>query len=351
MEVSRYFVRDDARRRAVVKELGTRRLRFYLEEAGQMANFAGDHETALECYAESEAICQREEIMEYLRCAWWKLGDTQVSLGLLDDAARHFSEALDLSIASDRQADPLMYHARIAYVASLRGDVARADREFSAANAIQNQIDPDNQDLYGPRAIHWAEHLLRTGGEDRARKLTQANRKLCEDKYWFHRDAACCEWILGWLDTLAGKWPEAHAHLDRAKATFTAGHMIHDLARTLVTESLCWLGEGRHDAALAACERALELAAPRNYRLVHADALNLRARIALERPDSNPYAAGDDAEAALVLAEFCEYAWGQRDALELLARAHRALGNESEALRCADRAADWTRRLTRTQPE
>jgi len=127
--------------------------------------------------------------------------------------------------------------------------------------------------------------------------------------------------------------------------------MIYDFARTLVTESLCWLGEGRHDQALAACERALELAAPRNYRLAHADALNLRARIALERPDSNPSAARDDAEAALALAEFCEYAWAQRDALEVLARAHRALGNESEALRCADRAADWARRLTRTQAE
>ncbi len=348
MEVARYFVRDDARRRAVDKELGTRRLRFYLDEVGLMANFAGEPETALECYAESEAICRREEIREYLSHALGNLGDTQVSLGLLADAARHFFEALELSIASDRQAELLHDHARVAYVASLRGDVARADVEFSEASAIRKRRDGNG--LYGLDGIQWAEHLLRTGAADRARELTRANRKICERNSW-QRDVALCEWILAWLDTLAGQWPEAHAHLDRAKATFTTGHMICELARTLVTESACWLGEGRHDAALAACERALELAAPRNYRLVHADALNLRARIALERPNPDPAAARDDAEAALGLAEFCEYAWAQRDAFELLARAHRALGNESEALRCADRAADWTRRLTRTQPE
>jgi tetratricopeptide (TPR) repeat protein len=348
MEVARYFVRDDARRRAVDKELGTRRLRFYLDEVGLMANFAGEPETALECYAESEAICRREEIREYLRHALGNLGDTQVSLGLLADADRSFSEALELSIATDDHELLCWSRARVAYAASLRGDLARADLEFSEASAIRKRRDGNG--LYGLDGIQWAEHLLRTAGEDRARELTQANRKICETHFW-QGDVARCEWILGWLDTLGGKWSEAHAHLDCAKSTVTAGHMICELARTLVTESLCSLGEGRHDAALAACERALELAAPRNYRLVHADALNLRARIAFERPKPDPAAARDDAEAALGLAELCEYAWGQRDAFELLARAHRALGNESEALRCADRAADWNRRLTRTQAE
>ena len=128
------------------------------------------------------------------------------------------------------------------------------------------------------------------------------------------------EWILGWLDTLSGDWLNAHARLNRAKTTFTAGHMIYELSRVFVTESACYLGQGLWDLALNSCERAFQLAAPRNYRLIHADALNLRARIKLERPDPDLVGARDAAEAALQLAEFCDYHWARLDARALLGR-------------------------------
>ena len=95
--------------------------------------------------------------------------------------------------------------------------------------------------------------------------------------------------------------------------------MIYGLARTLLTECLCFFSEGKLDAAISSCERALDLAAPRNYRLVHADALNLRARIALARNDHST--ARDDAEAAFQIAQPREYAWAQRDSAEILASA------------------------------
>jgi hypothetical protein len=94
--------------------------------------------------------------------------------------------------------------------------------------------------------------------------------------------------------------------------------MIYDLARVFVTESACHIGERQWDLALAACERALQLAAPRNYRLIHADALNLRARIKLEHPNPDPTGARDDAEAALQLADFCDYHWARLDARAIL---------------------------------
>jgi len=82
----------------------------------------------------------------------------------------------------------------------------------------------------------------------------------------------------GWPDdpdaedpTLAALAPRnVRASSRRQKATFTAGHMIYELARAFVTESACYLGQGQWDLALAACERALQLAAPRGYRLIHA---------------------------------------------------------------------------------
>src|SRR4029077_8783853 len=130
------------------------------------------------------------------------------------------------------------------------------DAHFAEANAIENRI--EGSDLYSRRGIRWAEHLIRIHSEERARQLTEANRKIC-DTEGRQSDVARCEWMLGWLDTLSGDWPNAHAHLNRAKAIFTAGHMIYDLARVFVTESACHLGQGQWDLALAACERALQL--------------------------------------------------------------------------------------------
>jgi len=171
MEVARYFVRDDARRRAVEGGLGTLALSFYLSNVGLMADLAGEPETALEFYAESEAIYRRGDVKSNLCRALRNLGDAQISLGLLADAAGHFSEALDLAIAIDHQRQILKSHVFVAYAASLRGDVARADLEFSEANSIENRIDPAKDDLYSLHGIQWAEHLLRTATGDRARKL------------------------------------------------------------------------------------------------------------------------------------------------------------------------------------
>jgi tetratricopeptide (TPR) repeat protein len=120
--------------------------------------------------------------------------------------------------------------------------------------------------------------------------------------------------------------------------------MIQELARVHLTRAVCHFGEGHLAHALASCERALDLAAPRNYRLIHADGLVLRARIALARGDAT--AARNDAESALQIAEPCEYAWAERDACEVLAQAWSALDNRDEAARYADRAAGLNRRLT-----
>jgi len=120
--------------------------------------------------------------------------------------------------------------------------------------------------------------------------------------------------------------------------------MIERLARVHLTRADCRFGEGYLDRALAACERALDLAAPRNYRLIHADAMVLRARIALARGDTT--AARNDAESALQIADDCEYAWAERDACATLAQAWGGLGNYAEAARYAGRAASLNRRLT-----
>jgi hypothetical protein len=106
-----------------------------------------------------------------------------------------------------------------------------------------------------------------------------------------------------------------------------------------------------------AVEEALSLAAPRQMRLDHADALLLRARLQLDQAaDSNlvfvaaeeaANRASDDSDAALQIARECNYAWAERDALFLMARSsefiratERALSYNQEAEALSDRLAD-----------
>jgi len=343
MEVARWFVGDEERRGRLEAELGARRLSYYLNEVGLLAHYAGEPETAVTFYTQAEAVDRRKAFKAGLSAKLHNLAEAEISLGRLNDAVRQATEALELAVAIKADQKTRNRHARLASTASLRGDIDTAARAFAAANAIENRIGPDGDDLYSARGIQWAEHLLRTGQTSRARNLTTRNREVSERSSW-QQTVAQCEWMLGWLDAVDGDWHSAHRHLDQAEPTFTRGHMIQWLARVQLTRADCRLGEGYLDRALAACERALDLAAPRNYRLIHADGLVLRARIALACNDATT--ARNDAESALQIAEPCEYAWAERDACEVLAQAWRSLGNHAESTSYADRAANLNRRLT-----
>jgi tetratricopeptide (TPR) repeat protein len=343
MEVARWFVRDEERRKRLEAQFGARGLSFYLNDVGLFASNAGEPEAALPYYHAAEALDRQADDRINLSANLQNLAEVETALGHLGHAARHATEALENAILSkhdQRMRESLTY---LAFAASLRGDIDAAGKVFAEANTIENRIDPDGDDLYSGRGIRWAEHLLRTDQTVRAGKLTTRNREICERDSW-PQDIARCEWILGWLDVTESNWHSSHLHLDHAEATFTRGHMIQELARVHLTRAACHFGEGNLDRALAACERALDLAAPRNYRLIHADGLVLRARIAHARGDAA--AARNDAESALQIADDCEYAWAERDACEILVQAWGALANRAEAARYADRAANLNRRLT-----
>ena len=347
MEVARWFVRDEARRTSIREQLSNSHLGFYLNEVALFANYAGEPETALEFYPQHNQQKREDQEWMNLSIGLQNFGQTEVSLGLLTAAREHLSEALQLArkIEDDREIrQRLSWNG---FIASLLGNVVQADTAFSEANAIENLVHQEGLDLYSLNGIQCAEHLLRMGDSVKARQLTEANRNICQMNNWYE-DIGRCEWIFGWLDVLESRWDEAAEHLRAARDIFIRGHMIYDLSRLHVTESAMWLGRGDYRAAYDACERAREMAAPRNYRLVHADALVQRARIWLSLPAPQPGRARDDAEAALQIARFCNYAWAQRDACELLATACRQLGQPDEAARYQTEADQWSRRLTRS---
>jgi tetratricopeptide (TPR) repeat protein len=342
MEVSGWFVRDEDRQQRLEAKFGADRLLFYFSFVAGCAAVAGEPETALAYLAASQArASDRRSLSPVLQ----NLAELQISLGRLGDAVRHSNEALALTTNADPDETVRNRFADLAFATSMSGNIKAAAEAFADASAVQKEIDPDGCDLPGSTGALWAQHLVRTGQTSRARKLTARNRKICE-RYSDHQNVARYEWMLGWLDVLKADWHSAHHHLDQAEATFTGGHMIEELARVNLTRAACSFGEGNLDRAVAACERALDLAAPRNYRLIHADALVLRARIALASGDAT--GARNDAEGALQISELCEYPWAERDACEFLAEAWRILGNYAEAVRYAGRVANLNRRLTPT---
>jgi tetratricopeptide (TPR) repeat protein len=306
-------------------------LAFHCSEIGVFAHRAGETETALAFLRDGVRAYREHGPQEHLVMTLFNLGSVEISAGALADAAANCAEALELAAPDDKTGKRNAL-AFAGYAAMLRGDLEHAERAFKEADAIEKRR--AGLDLNADLGIQWAEHLICAGDLLRARQLTETNAEICKRNDW-HLQIAMCEWIFAWLDTLEGHFPSAHAHLDRAKDTFTSGHMIRDLARTLLTESECLLAEGNHAAAGASCERALQLAAPRSYRLIHSDALNLRARIRLSQSPADPLAASDDAEAALQIARPCEYYWAERDALGLLTRAHHLLNDSAKAQKYA----------------
>jgi len=259
---------------------------FYLSCAGQYASGAGEPETALKYYAESIATDPQWTDAEL---TYRNLGAAEVTLGQLSLASDHFIEALwrlAMSGLDQEQPDTLSWTA---YVSCLRGDLPRAEADFLQADTLASAIRGRTKG-HTRLTIRWAEHLLRTGATVRARELIEENRARWS-RDGSEDDLACCEWILAWLDALAKNWSDSHDHLERAKVTFTSGHMIHELGRVFITEAGCFLDQAHWQPALASCERAIQLAAPRSYRLIQADALCLRGRILLH--GSKP-GTGDD---------------------------------------------------------
>jgi tetratricopeptide (TPR) repeat protein len=344
LEIVSAFVKDNTRRREVALRLTQRRLGYYLNHAGVLAHLAGEPNRAVLFYEDRIRLHSEGRGDVNLSINLKNLGTTEVSLGLLSRAMDHFGDALELATKLGARSVERDCLAWVGHVASLRGDLLSPTAAFGQAIAIQVTLQGDDSDLYSGPGIRLAEHLIRIGNLADARDLTEVNRTRC-DSFGWHQDVARCDWILGWLDTLQGHWRQAHRRLDSAKTTFDLGHMINELSQTLLVKSLCYLGEANIDDAAIACERALQFVASRDYRLIHADALNLRAKI--EGQIGEAARARDDAEAALEIAEFCGYAWARREACEILAAAWAALpGGRNNAEHFQHLANTWRSNLS-----
>jgi tetratricopeptide (TPR) repeat protein len=112
------------------------------------------------------------------------LAELYAYLGDLVESTESAREAIALSDRAEKKNYKCYSLACLAYAAFLQGDGTRAGEAFQQAEALEREIDPSEQYLYGLRGIQHAEYLLRYGEVNYARRVTEANLKSCEEYHW-----------------------------------------------------------------------------------------------------------------------------------------------------------------------
>lgn len=337
------FVGEQARRDCCEKMLSTRSLSFYLNEGGLSGTYAGELELARQCLEQSSEIDRHLQDGLNLSSDLQNQSDLCLSLGELTVAEARSREALSLARGFEKEPSRVTRNtlASLGGVLGHQGRVRDGLVAFEEANEIEKSRNPDGNELHSFRGVEWADLLLRLERIGRAIALTEANLRICT-RNWWQDDLARCHWILGRADTKQSRFEPAAQHLTDAEAIFRRGHQIADLPKVLLARADLDRRRRRWTDAWSAVEEALRLAAPRHMRLVHADALVLRARIRLDRARSEhapaeilkeaAQRAQDDSEAGLRLARNSGYAWAERDAFALLAETWQILGNPEKAV-------------------
>lgn len=279
--------------------------------------------------------------MENLSIGLRNLSELQVDLGALHRAAADATEALNLAenLRKDGEVcDAATYLGFATALQARSGGMRRGLVAFARANALEMAGHHEGAELYSVRGTFWADILLRGGRPDiidRTVARLTANRAICEEEGW-DVDIAYCNRLLAeaaWRQNRAG---DAAPLLAAAEAVFRRG-MLVELARLHVTAGRVDLALNRTDDALSRAEQALSIAAPREMRLIHIDALILRGQVRLAGGEGER--AADDGEGALRLALACSYGWGERDAQRLLSHALPP-GQKQRAARDAAAALD-----------
>jgi tetratricopeptide (TPR) repeat protein len=300
--------------------------------------YSGNFELSLDYYNDSNTIAREMGDAKDLSGGLKNESELLVFLGRLAEARNTAAEALQLTIGERGEREIKLGHAYRGWAVALSGQVHFAAEDFALANELEKN-DGEGKELYSLRGIHWAELLVRIGQTGLASRRTQANLRICEQHKW-NEDIARCHWMLGQCALARGRLDAAEAELRRAETILHRGQLLFDLACLLITAGELALARRDAVGALDRAAEALTLAAARDMRLVHADALVLRGRARmLEGQAESAGRALDDAEEALRLARECGYVWAERDALFLVAESRAALAAGHQSADHASAAA------------
>jgi hypothetical protein len=346
------FIRDPERRGRCERVLGKERLAAFANMVGVSARETGEFEFGTRYLAECTAIYRDTKQGVELSRALENWTGLLIILGRLIEAERRAREAIAAATEAKAELEARGSLTYLGTILSRRGHIAKALEAFASATEIERRYSRNTEGLFSRRGIRFADLLLRLGRKQDARRLTEANLRICVDNNW-REEAAQCWTLLGQLALEDNLLPEADAQVGTAEGIYRSGYTVAQLPCVLITRGELERRRGQRERGYAAIEEALTLAAPRQMKLDHADALLARARLELDDADglSLPLAetaanrAHDDAEAALTVARECGYAWAERDALDLLALSHERLGSLERAVSLRREAALLSDRL------
>lgn len=201
-----------------------------------------------------------------------------------------------------------------AWVDHLLGHLDTATDVFQQAAALLHPREPDKQYLYGLVGIKHADHLHRWGDADYARRITEANRSICERSHWVEQ-LSLCHRAMGDLDA-ASKLSTAQYYYNEALQIARSISERSVLIEALLARGRWAARQGNAAAASSDLEEALGYAVAGGYRLYEAD---IRMGLAwMHRAAGNLDAARLEAERAQRMSEAMGYYWGQKDAAEVL---------------------------------
>lgn len=336
------FVATEERRKACLLRLGSRRMPFYLKEAGALAICSADLAAATALLQAGANLTQEESFKlgppdPLLTVVLQDLTECHARQGQLVDARARAAESLENAFRLERQDwsngdfckpdwdQEKRCHAGMAWVASLAGETVIAEAEFMVADRIQHFMETSpqrDQHLHSILGVRWAEFLMRTGRLVAARRLAESNLGISSRNTW-NDSVAGCNRVLASLDLADGDETGALAHVGAAAALFREGQALADLAETLPVVAAVALATGDVVAAMLAATEGIDLCGPRHLVLSRASALTVRARIHAHSAATTPEKSGtyigqgrDNADAALRLARSHGLLWHELDALD-----------------------------------
>ena len=293
--------------------------RFILNGVGLCLVGLGRLGEAAPFFERSNAIALGMEDWSNASVGYRNLAELYAHLGALADIADAAREALALARRAEDKFGECQSMAYQAWAAHLGGDLDVASKIFQQAEAVERERDSDIRYLYSNRGIFHADHLRRAGDPAYARRVTEANLKICE-QYRVVKDRSLCHRVLGDLDADAGQHESARQHYEQALEIARGITYRPALIEALLARGRDLTGFKQPQVAnlsgLDNLNEALGYALEGGYQVYEAD-----IRVALawaHRAAGDGAAARVEAQRARRMSVGMGYYWGQKDAEEIL---------------------------------
>ncbi len=322
-----------ARRDVCASRLGAYALWNYTNEVGLYATNAGDIAAARE-YLNAAIQHGREMGDGGLSASLLNWTDCLLRIGSTRTATQTAEEVHTRAVDTGNQAQIMYALAYRGWAADLSGETAGAEERFLAADRIEHATDRGRH-LFSLPGVQWGLFLARTGRIGPARRLTEANLRICHANGW-NEDVARCQLLLARLQLSTGEAEAARELLGAAVAAFRDGDYLVELADALTVNAECLRRTGELAAAEDSAAEALNIARPRGLVPSQAAALAVSARIAADRfaaagDIADLHRGRDAAHAAYRLSTGAHrLAWNELDALQTHAQLDRVEGSDGD---------------------